>query len=178
MIYTPLKSSFQALACISVKFRRPYKLETTLDLGVLVLVARCEASLEKAWTASLPQAPYDSTTRGMHVHPSSEHIASLAKCFLSSVATAADPAVRSTSERRDGFSGDVTERSKVAGLPQSQFELRCQQDACAGSHIQVTASFCLGTDAGMMARLEHYIPELIVPGYSITTSLTCQGMVS
>ena len=100
-----------------------YKLETTLDLGVLVLVARCEASLEKAWTASLPQARYDSTTRGMHVHPSSEHLASLAECFLSSAATAADPVVKPASERRDGFSGEITERSKAVGLPQSQFDL-------------------------------------------------------
>ena len=86
-------------------------------MGVLVLVARCEASLEKAWTASLPQAPYDSTTSGMHVHLSSEHLASLVECFLSSAATAADPAVRPASERWDGFSGEVTERSKAAGLP-------------------------------------------------------------
>ena len=28
--------------------RQPYRLETTLDLGVLVLVARCDASHEKA----------------------------------------------------------------------------------------------------------------------------------
>ena len=70
------------------------------DLGVLVIVARC---------ASLPHAPYDSTTRGMHVHPSSQHLASLAECFLSSVAaTATDPAVRPTSERKDGLSGEVT----------------------------------------------------------------------
>ena len=37
-----------------------------------------------------------------------------------------------------------------------------------------TASFCLGADAVMMTGLEHYIPELVMPGYSITTSLTCQ----
>ena len=77
---------------------------------MLALVERCEASLEKAWTASLPQVPYDSTTRGMHVHPNSEHLASLAECFLSSAATAADPAVRPASVRRDGFSEEVTER--------------------------------------------------------------------
>ena len=91
---------------------------------MLVLVARSEASLEKASIASLPQAPYDSTTSGMQVHPSSEYLASLAECFLSSAATAADPVVRPASERRDGFSGEVTERSKAAGLPQSQLEVR------------------------------------------------------
>ena len=52
MIYPSLKRRDQALACTSVMFRRPYKLETSLDLGVFVLVARCDASLEKAWTAS------------------------------------------------------------------------------------------------------------------------------
>ena len=57
MIYPPLKRRDRALVCTSVKFRQQYKLETTLDLGVLVLVARCEASLEIVWTASLPQAP-------------------------------------------------------------------------------------------------------------------------
>ena len=57
----------------------------------------------------------------MHVHPSSEHLASLAECFLRSAATAADPAVRPASERRDGFSGEVTEISKATVLPQSQF---------------------------------------------------------
>ena len=124
MIYPPLERRDRALASTSIKFRWPYKLETTLDLGVLVLVARCEASLEKAWTASLPQAPYDSTTRGMHVYRSSEHLASLAECFLSSAATAADLAVRPASERRDEFSGEVPERSMAAGLPQSQFEAK------------------------------------------------------
>ena len=36
-------------------------LQTILDLGVLVLVTRCDASLEKARTTSLSQAPDDST---------------------------------------------------------------------------------------------------------------------
>ena len=56
------------MARTRVKLRRPYKLQTTLDLGELVLVARYDASREKACIASLPQAPYDSATRGTHVH--------------------------------------------------------------------------------------------------------------
>ena len=44
-MYPPLKRRDRALARTSVKFRWPYKLETTLDMGVLVLVARCEAYL-------------------------------------------------------------------------------------------------------------------------------------
>ena len=55
------------MARTRVKLRRPYKLQTTLDLGELVLVARYDASREKACIASLPQAPYDSATRGIHV---------------------------------------------------------------------------------------------------------------
>ena len=112
------------MARTRVKLRRPYRLQTTLDLGELVLVARYDASREKACTASLPQAPYDSATRGIHVHPNSEHLASLAECFLSSAATAADPAVRPASEIKVGLSGDTTVRSKAAGLPQSQLEAR------------------------------------------------------
>ena len=50
--------------------------------------------------------------------------ASLAECFLSSAATAADPAVRPASEIKVGLSGDTTVRSKAAGLPQSQLEAR------------------------------------------------------
>ena len=56
------------MARTRVKLRWPYRLQTTLDLGELVLVARYDASREKACTASLPQAPYDSATRGIHVH--------------------------------------------------------------------------------------------------------------
>ena len=83
MIY--LKRRDRALAHTSVKFRWPYKLETTLDLAVLVLVARSEASLEKASIASLPQAPYDSTTSGMQVHPYVEHYYTLNEaCYESS----------------------------------------------------------------------------------------------
>ena len=62
------KRRARALARTRVKLRRPYKLQTTLDLGELVLVARYDASREKACIASLPQAPYDSATRGIHVY--------------------------------------------------------------------------------------------------------------
>ena len=126
------------MARTRVKLRRPYRLQTTLDLGELVLVARYDASRENACTASLPQAPYDSATRGIHVHPNSEHLASLAECFLSSAATAADPAVRPASEIKVGLSGDTTVRSKAAGLPQSQLEaIGCQQGVCSEAHVLV-----------------------------------------
>ena len=139
-------------------------------------MARYDASCEKACTASLPQAPYDSVTRGIHVHPNSEHLASLAECFLSSAATAADPAVlRPASEIKVGLSGDTTVRSKAAGLPQSQLEARMS----AGRVFRSSCPSPLpASDASMMAGLKHYIPELVVPAYSITTSLTCYCMVA
>ena len=139
-------------------------------------MARYNASREKVCTASLPQAPYDSATRGIHVHPNSEHLASLAECFLSSAATAADPAVRPASEIKVGLSGNTTVRSKAAGLPQSQLEARMSAGRVFRSSCPT--GLCLGADAGTMAGLKHYIPELVVPGYSITTSLTCYCMVA
>ena len=95
-----------------------------LGLGGVGPCGRDDASREKACTASQPQAPYDSATRGIHIHPNSEHLASLAECFLSSAATAADPVVRPASEIKVGLSGDTTVRSKAAGLPQSELEAR------------------------------------------------------
>ena len=58
--YPPCKRRVRALPCTRVIFRRPYRQETTLDLGVLVLVARCDASRETApekssWTRFLPK---------------------------------------------------------------------------------------------------------------------------
>ena len=109
------------MARTRVKLRRPYRLQTTLDLGELVLVARYDASREKACTASLPQAPYDSATRGIHVYPNSEHLASLAEAQRQPLLTLlCDP----SSEIKVGLSGDTTVRSKAAGLPQSQLEAR------------------------------------------------------
>ena len=143
----------------------------TLDLGVLVLVARSEASLEKASIASLPQAPYDSTTSGMQVHPSSEHLASLAECFLSSAATAADPAVRPAKREGMGLAEKSQKGQKQQACHRANLKLGCQQDVCAGRHVPVHCQLCLGTDAGTMACLKHYVSELIVPGYSITTSI-------
>ena len=78
-----------------------------------------------------------SITGGLHVHPSSEHLASLAVCLLSSVTSAANPAVISASEIKGVLlSRDITVRSKAAGLPQSQLEARgCQQDMCSEGHV-------------------------------------------
>ena len=61
---------------------RPYRQEITLDLGVLVLVARCDASHETNYSFSTP-------TTLPQLEFISEHLASLAECFLCSAATAA-----------------------------------------------------------------------------------------
>lgn len=50
-----------------------------------------------------PMLPSDSAAKGMQAHPSSEHLASLTECFLSSAAAAA--AVAPVSKRTKGFSG-------------------------------------------------------------------------
>ena len=64
-----------------------------MDLGLLNLVASLEASWDNTFLTSEPQHPYVSTAKGVQTQPSSEHFASLAWCFLSSAAHAADPAV-------------------------------------------------------------------------------------
>ena len=89
---------------------------------MVVFQCMCDASHEKVRTASLLQAQYDSTTRGMHVHPTSKHFTWLADCFLSQWPLPL--LLTPTSEEREGLSGDVTVRSKVAGLPESQLQAR------------------------------------------------------
>ena len=54
-------------------------------------VASLEATEEIMAVASFPQAPYVSTTIGTHTHPRSEHLGSLAWCFLDSVAVVDSP---------------------------------------------------------------------------------------
>ena len=60
----------------------------------------------------------------MDTQPSSAHLASLAQCFVSSATKAADPAVTLASGKMLETSGDVTVKSKAAGLPSIQFVAR------------------------------------------------------
>ena len=60
-----------------------------MDFGRHMEVASLEATEEIMAVASFPQAPYVSMTIGTHTHPRSEHLGSLAWCFLDSVAWAA-----------------------------------------------------------------------------------------
>ena len=66
--------------------------------------------------ASWPQAPNDSTTRGMQLQPSSAQIPEFASIFRCSVAKAAEPAVCPASETMSGFSEDDTDRSNAAAI--------------------------------------------------------------
>ena len=79
-------------------------------------MARRAARREKDCCASVPQHPYDSTAREMHTHPSSAHFESLALCFLASANRAEDPHRTLASVKVIGLSGEVTVRSKAAGL--------------------------------------------------------------
>ena len=63
---------------------------------------RREASFLKVSEASWPQAPNDSTTRGMQLQPSSAQIPELACIFRCSVAKAAEPAVCPDARCREG----------------------------------------------------------------------------
>ena len=109
-----------ALALTKQRFSLPYSSARTTALALLQLVARREARSAKDSIASVPQAPYASTTMGTQTQPSSLHLASFSSCFLSSVALAALPAASPASSKTLELSGDVTDKSKAAGLPKDQ----------------------------------------------------------
>ena len=83
-------------------------------------VASLEATEEIMAVASFPQAPYFSTTIGAHTHPRSEHLGSLAWCFLDSVAWAAAVTDTPASNKIAGFRGEVMDTSNAAVLPKNQ----------------------------------------------------------
>ena len=59
-------------------------------------------------------------TRGIQHQPKALHLGSFSVCFRSSVDKAAASADNPATETILGFSGDVTEISKAAGLPRAQ----------------------------------------------------------
>ena len=71
-----------ALARTKLRFSLPYKAARTLALALLELVARREARSVNDSIASVPQAPYASTTIGMQTHPSSLHLAYCPRVFF------------------------------------------------------------------------------------------------
>ena len=79
----------------------------------LTWTERREASFLNVLEASWPQAPNDSTTRGMQLQPSSSQIPEFACIVRCSVAKAAEPAVCPASETMSGFSGDDTDKSNA-----------------------------------------------------------------
>ena len=72
----------------------------------------------------------------MHTQPSSAHLESLALCFLSSPAKAADPAVTLASGKLLEVSGDVTVKSNAAGFPSSSLLPGHQQVACGATQVK------------------------------------------
>ena len=91
-----------------------------MDFGRHMEVASLEATEEIMAVASFPQAPYVSMTIETHTHPRSEHLGSLAWCFLDSVAQAAAVADTPASNKITGFSGEVMDTSNAAFLPKNQ----------------------------------------------------------
>ena len=92
-------------------------LSRVVEVEELTWTERREASFLNVLEASWPQAPNDSTTRGMQHQPSSSQIPEFSCILRCCVANAAEPAVCPTSETMSGFSRDDTERSNAAGLP-------------------------------------------------------------
>ena len=73
------------LALTKLRFSLPYKAAKTSALALLELVARREARNENDSIASVPQAPYATTTMGTQTHPSSLHLASFSKPSINKV---------------------------------------------------------------------------------------------
>ena len=92
-------------------------LSRVVEVVELIWTERREASFLNVLEASWPQAPKDSTTRGMQLQPSSSQIPEFFCSLCCSVAKAAEPVVCPASETMSGFSGDDTDRSNAAGLP-------------------------------------------------------------
>ena len=91
------------------------------DLGSNLWIASLAVTCARNTNASLPQAPYESTARGIETHPRAMHLSSLAWCFLLSVASRTAPTIAPASAKVEGFSGETTVMSKATGLPRSQF---------------------------------------------------------
>ena len=67
---------------------------------------RQDASLEKVIDASSPQAPKDSTTRGIQLQPSLSQILEFSRCLCCSVAAGAEPPICPALETMSGFIGE------------------------------------------------------------------------
>ena len=103
-------------------------------------------------------------TRGTQHQPKALHLGSFSVCFRSSVDKAAAPADNPATETILGFSGDVTEISKAAGLPRAQLgskmsagrEWSCSDVRLLPSHLYA--------QVGSMASLRQRIVQLVVVG--------------
>ena len=87
-----------------------YRVDRIIDFVLFVMMAIREAIIikEKVSRASVPQAPYVSTARGVQRHPSSEHLTLYLERLRTSAALAAVPAETPASKMIEGLSGEVT----------------------------------------------------------------------
>ena len=116
-------------------FRRPYRFAITLDIVWLVLMQSLRAKREMVHCASMLVWGPDQLIYGlvprlllcpMHhrlpllraqIHPSSSHFGSFSMCFRTS---ADDPPVNPASTITFELSGEITVRSRAAGLLRNQ----------------------------------------------------------
>ena len=114
----------QEMALTRFRFSLPYIWLVVMDFGWFNLEASWSESLEKKSCASVPQQPYDSTTKGIDTQPNSLHFSSLVLRFLFSACSAADPVIIHATWIFSWQSGDVMKRSTAAGCPNSQLGMR------------------------------------------------------
>ena len=101
------------LCVLRLVARREARRKKALHRTLPIWTQRRDASVLNVLEASWPQAPKDSTTRGMQLQPSSSQIPEFSRILRCSVA---EPAVCPASETTSGCSGDDTEieRSRFA----------------------------------------------------------------
>ena len=85
-----------------------YRVDRIIDFDLFVMMAIRDTIKEKVSRASVNQAPYVFTARGVQRHPSSEHLTSYLECLRTSAALAAVPAETPASKMIEGLSGEVT----------------------------------------------------------------------
>ena len=111
----------------------------------------------------------------MHFQPNLEHFEVFKSCLRHSATEAADPAITPTSDKIEGFSGEITVRSNAAGFPRNQ--LRIRTSAGLVWHLLCPKPLTTSTWANTLARLQHSTNKFIVVGNYIAPMLASNGMV-
>ena len=91
-------------------------------------------------------------------------------CFLTSADAAADPPVNHASAIPFELSGEITVRSRAAGLLQNQ---NVSRPSVTVVMVQPTSSFTFNTSACPMKWLSQHISDIIVSDDNISSFLTC-----